>query len=101
MAKYFFNRYYLVSRMVGRAFLCGIVILSLSSWCFTSCAKQEKRIKKPAQVSPRSAAQESKPSKGIADLSTAIERVTDTQEGGDGDGTENAYQRSSKGSLHR
>jgi serine protease Do len=75
MVRLFFNSYYLLSRTVGRAFLCGIVILSLSSWCFTACARQEERITKPAEVSRQSAAQESMPLKGTADLSTAIERV--------------------------
>jgi serine protease Do len=75
MAKLFFNHYYLLSRTVGRAFLCGIVVLSLSSWCFTACARQEEQANKPAQVSPQPAAQEPAPAKGALDLSTAIVRV--------------------------
>jgi serine protease Do len=75
MAKYFGNRYYLLSRTVGRALLSGILILSLSSWSFTACARQEERIKNPADVLSRPVAQESKPTKGTPDLSTAIERV--------------------------
>jgi serine protease Do len=77
MAKYFFNHYYLLSRTLARIFLYGIVILSLSSWSFTACAKQEEQAKKPAEVSTKAAAQESKLSKGTADLSTAIERVAE------------------------
>jgi serine protease Do len=75
MAKYFINRYYSLSRTFGRAFLCGIVILSLSSWCFTACTKQEEQAKKSAQVSGQSAAQEPAPAKGALDLSSAIVEV--------------------------
>ena len=75
MEKYFFNRYYLLTRTLERAFLYGIVILSLSSLVFTACARQKEQGKEPAQMSSQSAAQESELSKGTADLSTAIEQV--------------------------
>ena len=76
MAKYFSNRYCLLSRALGRPFLFGIVMISLSSWCFTACARQEEQAKKPAEASPQAApAQEAEKAKGPLDLSTAIVQV--------------------------
>jgi hypothetical protein len=76
MAKHFSNRYCLLSRMLGRPLLFWIMVLSLSSWCFTACAKQEEEAKKPAQVSPQAApAQEAEKTKGPVDLITAIVQV--------------------------
>ncbi len=75
MATYFSNRSLLTSNIFRKVFLFGIVVLSLSSWSFTSCAKQEEQAKKPAQASPQSAAQEPAPAKGALDLSTAIVEV--------------------------
>ena len=75
MATSFSNRFHLSPNMFRKVFLFGIMVLSLSSWCFTACAKQEEQAKKPAQVSPQPAAQEPAPAKGAADLSTAIVQV--------------------------
>jgi len=76
MAKHFTNRYCLLSRTLGRPFLFGIVILSLTSWCFTACTRQEEQAKKPAEVSPQAApAQEAEKTKGPVDLITAIVQV--------------------------
>jgi serine protease Do len=76
MAKYFTNRFHLTSDMFRKVFLFGIMVLSLSSWCFTACAKQEEEAKKPAQVSPQAApAQEAEKTKGPVDLITAIVQV--------------------------
>jgi serine protease Do len=71
MATYLSNRFLLSSTMFRKVFLFGIVIISLTSWCFPVCAKQEEQAKKPAQ----SAAQEPAPLKGALDLSTAIVHV--------------------------
>jgi serine protease Do len=77
MATYFSNRFHLSPNMFRKVFLFGIVALSLILLCFTACAKQEEQAKKPAKVSPQSAAQEPAPAKGAADLSTAIVRVAE------------------------
>jgi serine protease Do len=71
MAAYVSKGSLLTSNVFRKVFLVGIVVLSLGSWGFTSCAKQEEQAKKPAQ----SAAQEPAPVKGALDLSTAIVEV--------------------------
>jgi serine protease Do len=76
MAKHFHNRFRLTSNMFRKVFLCGIMVLSLSSWCFTACTRQEEQAKKPAEVSPQAApAQEAEKTKGPVDLITAIVQV--------------------------
>jgi len=76
MAKYFSNRYCLLSRRLGRPFLFGVVMISLTSWCFTACTRQEEQAKKPAEVSSQAApAQEAEKTKGPVDLITAIVQV--------------------------
>jgi serine protease Do len=77
MATYFSNRFHLSPNMFRKVLLFGIMVLSLSLWCFSSCAKQEEEAKKPAQVSPQPAVQEPAPAKGAPDLSTAIVRVAE------------------------
>jgi len=76
MTKYFTNHFHLTSDMFRKVLLFGIMVLSLTSWCFTACAKQEEEAKKPAEVSPQAApAQEAEKTKGPVDLITAIVQV--------------------------
>jgi serine protease Do len=76
MAKHFTKRFRLTSNMFRKVFLFGIVMISLTSWCFTACGRQEEQAKKPAEVSPQAApAQEAEKTKGPVDLITAIVQV--------------------------
>jgi len=76
MAKYFTNRYCLLSRRLGRLLFVGFVMISLSSWCFTACGRQEEQAKKPTEASSQAApAQEAEKAKGPVDLITAIVQV--------------------------
>jgi len=76
MEKHFTNRFRLTSNMFRKVFLFGIVMISLTSWCFTACVRQEEQAKKPAEVSPQAApAQEAEKTKGPVDLITAIVQV--------------------------
>ena len=72
MVTFFSNHFHLSSNMFRKVFLFGIVVLSLGSWCFTACERQEEQAKKPAAVAPQPAVQESTHTKAASDLSTAI-----------------------------
>jgi serine protease Do len=76
MATYFSKRFHLSPNMFRKVFLFGIVMISLTSWCFPACARQEEQAKKPAEASPQAApVQEAEKTKAPVDLITAIVQV--------------------------
>jgi serine protease Do len=72
MSEHILNPYRLLPRIGGKAFLLVIVMISLISWRFTACERQEEEAKKPAAVAPQLAVQQSTHMETASDLSTAI-----------------------------